>query len=99
MVTSRGVIALSRAPAIHTEIARISGATQPPPRYALSSAEVLSLVATEPRAIVIDAEHAEASDIVHRLATMPLSDRTRVVVVTRDLTKEVPRGAHVVVTD
>jgi diguanylate cyclase (GGDEF)-like protein len=99
MVTSRGVIALSRAPSLHAEIARICGTTQPPPRYARSSDELLVLASSEPRAIVVDAEHAEATDALQGLAAMPTIDRTLVVAVTRDLTKDVPRGAQLVVTD
>ena len=56
------------------------------------------LVGTAPGAIVLDTAHAETAATLRDLATAALDDRTLVVVVTDDVTREVPAGAHVLAT-
>lgn len=99
MLKSRGVIALAYTRSLQSDVERICAAAQQGAHQARSSKELLALASESPRAIVLDAEHADTPEALRQLSTAPLDDRTLVVVVSRDLTKDVPQGAHLLVTE
>jgi diguanylate cyclase (GGDEF)-like protein len=60
---------------------------------------IATISASHPRAVVIDREYGEADDVLRRLRDAPDRDRATVFLVIRDLDREPPPGAHVLVLE
>jgi diguanylate cyclase (GGDEF)-like protein len=90
------LITLSYAPSLAAEVAKLN-ATSWARRYVSSADEVIEALAAGPQTILLDAEHPHTVAVLRRLADLALDDRTHIIVVTRDTTKEAPPGAHIVV--
>jgi diguanylate cyclase (GGDEF)-like protein len=91
------LIALSQTPSLAAEVAKLSATNWQPRCYAGSADEVIKLLRPGPHVILLDADHSETPATLDRLAVLALDDRTHVIVVTRDTTKEAPPGAHILV--
>jgi diguanylate cyclase (GGDEF)-like protein len=92
---ARASILLSRSAALE---ASVSASARRPYCVARSAREVLMLVGTVPVAIVLDAAHADTAQTLCELAAVERDDRTTVIVVTDDVTRDTPPGADVLVT-
>jgi diguanylate cyclase (GGDEF)-like protein len=95
-----GFVVLSCDPLVRGEVIN-AGATATQLYLIARDAEelVATIVASRPRAVVIDREDDEAQDALRRLADLPGAERTTVFLVIRDTTTAPLHGAHVLVLE
>jgi diguanylate cyclase (GGDEF)-like protein len=92
-------LTLARAASLETEVTRIGAEIRQSCHFVRSADDVLASIAASPRAIILDGEHAETAVVLERLRAAALDRQTLVVVVTRDIMREPPPGADVLVTE
>ena len=96
--TRRGVVALCRTPALRAEVVRACANGQDSLAYARSAADVVALLETRPRAVVVETDHADTASVLRRLGDVALPDRPLIVAVTSETQADMPSGADVVAT-
>jgi serine/threonine-protein kinase len=95
-----GFVVLSRDPLVRGEVVN-AGATASQLYLVARDADELiaTITASRPRAVVIDREDHEADDVLRRLGEAPQRNPATVFVVIRDIHREPPAGAHVLVLE
>ncbi len=91
----RASILLSRSPSLEAQVANVATRTHHVHRSVRSARDLRAI--DGPHAIILDADHEEFGETLRSFAGAPLPGRI-VVVVTRDLAKDVVSGAHIIVT-
>ena len=99
-VMNTGFVVLSRDPLVRGEVVNAGAAASQLYLVARDADELLAtMIASEPRAVIVDREYGEAEDVLRRMGELPDRDRTTVFLVIRDTTHEPPPGAHVLVLE
>jgi diguanylate cyclase (GGDEF)-like protein len=95
-----GFVVLSRDPLVRGEVINAGAAASQLYLVARDTDELLATIsASRPRAVVIDREYGEADDVLRRLRELPDRNPATVFLVIRDINREPPSGAHVLVLE